>query len=195
VAVALFNQGGSTTAVSTTAAAIGKTGTSFTLRDAWTNATSTTSGAITASVPAHGTVVYRVSGGGTASAPATFRLRGEASGRCLDVNLGSSANGTQMIIWDCHDGANQQFTQAGQSLQVLGKCLDAPSTAVGGTRVQIWDCNGSTNQQWTFNGNGTISSVRFPALCLDVNGAATANGAAVILWNCHGAANQRWARA
>jgi len=195
VAVALFNQGGATTTVSTTAAAIGKTGTSFTLRDAWTDATSTTSGAITASVPAHGTVVYRVGGGGTTPPPSTFRLRGEASGRCLDVNLGSSANGTQMIIWDCHDGANQRFTQAGSALQVLGKCLDAPSTAAAGTRVQIWDCNGSTNQQWAFNGNGTIGSVRFPALCLDVNGAATGNGAAVILWNCHGAANQRWTRA
>ena len=64
VAVALFNQGASTTTVTTTAAAIGKTGSSFTLRDAWTNATSTTSGSISASVPAHGTVVYRVSGGG-----------------------------------------------------------------------------------------------------------------------------------
>ena len=40
VAVALFNQGGATTTISTTAAAIGKTGSSFTLRDAWTNATS-----------------------------------------------------------------------------------------------------------------------------------------------------------
>jgi alpha-galactosidase len=195
VAVALFNQGTSTTTVSTTAAAVGKTGTSFTLRDAWTNATSMTSGTITASVPAHGTVVYRVSGGGTASEPATFRLRGEASGRCLDVNLGSSANGTQMIIWDCHSGANQQLSQVGQALRVLGKCLDLPANATAGTRVQIWDCNGGTNQQWTFNGVGTISSVRYPTLCLDANGAATANGTAVIVWTCHGAANQRWARA
>lgn len=61
VAVALFNQGGSTTTVSTTAAAIGKTGSSFALRDAWTGASSTSTGAISASVAAHGTVVYRVS--------------------------------------------------------------------------------------------------------------------------------------
>jgi alpha-galactosidase len=195
VAVALFNQGSAATTIATTAAAIGKTGTSFTLRDAWTNATSTTSGAISTSVPGHGTVVYRVSGGGSTTPPTTFRLRGEASGRCLDVNMGSSANGTQMLIWDCHTGANQQFTQNGQALQVLGKCLDAPPTSVAGTRVQIWDCNGATNQQWTFNGNGTISSVRFPTLCLDVNGAGTANGTAVILWTCHGGANQRWTRA
>ena len=145
--------------------------------------------------PGHGTVVYRVSGGGTTSPPVTFRLRGEASGRCLDLNNSGTANGTQLLIWDCHTGANQQFTQNGQALQVLGKCLDAPTSTVAGTRMQIWDCNGSTNQQWVFNGNGTISSVRFPGLCLDVNGAATANGSAVIAWTCHGAANQRWARA
>jgi alpha-galactosidase len=195
VAVALFNQGSSTTTISTTAAAIGKAGTSFTLRDAWTNATSTSSGTIAASVPAHGTVVYRVSGGTTATAPTTFRLRGEASGRCLDVNQGSSANGTLMIIWDCHTGANQQFTQVGSTLRVLGKCLDLPPTTVAGTRAQIWDCTGATNQQWVLNGNGTIGSVQFPSLCLDVNLAATANGSAVIVWTCHGAANQRWARA
>jgi alpha-galactosidase len=195
VAVALFNQGSSTTTVSTTAAAIGKSGTSFTLRDAWTNATSTTSGTISASVPAHGTVVYQVSGGGSVPPPSTFRLRGEASGRCLDVNQGSSANGAQMLIWDCHNGANQQLTQSGAALQVLGKCLDIPTNATAGTRVQIWDCSGASNQQWTFNGNATISSVRFPTLCLDVNGAAAANGTAVIVWTCHGAANQRWARA
>ncbi|GAA1762766.1 glycoside hydrolase family 27 protein [Luedemannella helvata] len=197
VAVALFNQGSSTTTISTTAAAIGKTGSSFTLRDAWTNATSSTSGSISASVPAHGTAVFRVSGGGTASAPpppTTFRLRGEASGRCLDVNNSGTANGTQTLIWDCHTNANQQFSQNGAELRVLGKCLDIPTSAAAGTRVQIWDCNGGTNQQWTFNGNGTISSVRFPTLCLDVNQAATANGTPVIVWTCHGSANQRWSR-
>ena len=191
VAVALFNQGGSTTTVSTTAAAIGKSGSSFTLRDAWTNATSTTTGDdLRAACPAHGTVVYRVSGGGTADppTPTTFRLR-SASVRAVPGRRQRQHAPTapSTLIWDCHSGANQQFTQNGQTLQVLGKCLDAPPNATAGTRVQIWDCNGGTNQQWTFNGNGTVSSGRFPALCLDVNGAATANGTAVILWTCHGA--------
>ncbi|MEV4754418.1 ricin-type beta-trefoil lectin domain protein [Micromonospora sp. NPDC049559] len=195
VAVALFNQGGSTTTVATTAAAIGKSGSSFTLRDAWTNATSTTTGAISASVPAHGTVVYRVSGGGTTNPPATFRLRSESSGRCLDVENNGTANGTAMLVWDCHTGANQQFTQSGQALQVLGKCLDIPTNAAAGTRAQLWDCNGGTNQQWTFNGNGTVSNVRLPGLCLDVDDNGTANGTPVIVWTCHTAANQRWARA
>ncbi|WBB82302.1 ricin-type beta-trefoil lectin domain protein [Micromonospora sp. WMMD882] len=198
VAVALFNQGNSTTTVSTTAAAVGKSGTSFTLRDAWTNAVTTTGGAISASVPAHGTVVYRVSGGGTVTpppTPTTFRLRSESSGRCLDVDNAGTANGTGTLIWDCHSNANQQFTQSGQTLRVLGKCLDVPTNAANGTRVQIWDCNGGNNQQWTFNGNGSVSNVRFPNLCLDVNNGGTANGTTVILWSCHGGVNQRWARA
>jgi alpha-galactosidase len=195
VAVALFNQGDSTTTITTTAAAIGKTGSSFTLRDAWTNGTATSTGTISASVPAHGTVVYRVSGGGTTDPPTTFRLRSESAGRCLDVDNSNTANGTGILVWDCHGGANQQISQAGQTLRILGKCLDLPTNATNGTRVQIWDCHGGTNQQWTFNGNGTVSNVGSPSLCLDVNGGGTANGTTVIVWSCHGNANQRWARA
>jgi endo-1,4-beta-xylanase len=140
------------------------------------------------------TAVLDTINGGTTPNPTGNRLRNDASGRCLDVNGASSANGSQMIIWDCHSNANQQFTQNGQALQVMGKCLDAPSNAAAGTRVQIWDCSGATNQQWVLNSNGSISSGQ-TGLCLDVNGASTANGSAVIVWTCHGGTNQRWARA
>ncbi|MEJ3745650.1 RICIN domain-containing protein [Actinomycetes bacterium KLBMP 9797] len=126
--------------------------------------------------------------------PTGFRLRSESAGRCLDVNGASSANGTQTQIWDCHSNANQQFTQNGAALQVMGKCLDVPANAGAGTRTRIWDCSGGANQQWTLNGNGTISNAQ-SGLCLDVNGAGTANGTAVVLWSCHTGANQRWTRA
>lgn len=193
VAVALFNQGSSTTTVSTTAAAVGKSGTSFTLLDAWTNATSSTSGTISASVPAHGTVVYRVSGGGTTPPPSTTTFVSAASGRCLDVPQSNTANGTQPVIWDCNGQSNQQWAVNGAALQALGKCLDAPLNATAGAKVQLWDCNGGANQQWNLNSDGTVSS-RQSGLCVDVNGNATANGTLVILWTCTGAANQRWTR-
>jgi alpha-galactosidase len=193
VAVALFNQGSSTTTVSTTAAAVGKSGNSFTLLDAWTNTTSTTTGSVSASVPAHGTVVFRLSGGTIDPPPSSFALVSAASGRCLDIPNSNTANGTQPIIWDCNGAANQRWTVAGQSLQVLGKCLDAPLSATAGAKAQLWDCNGGTNQQWTFNADGTIVG-RQSGLCLDVNNAATANGTTVILWTCTAAANQRWSR-
>ncbi|WP_205650653.1 ricin-type beta-trefoil lectin domain protein [Actinoplanes solisilvae] len=126
--------------------------------------------------------------------PTTFRLRGESSGRCLDVNGASSANGAQMIIWDCHANTNQQFTLSGQTLRVMGRCLDVPANSGAGTRVRIWDCADGTNQQWNFNSNGTISNVQ-TGTCLDVNGAGTANSTAVVVWTCHTGTNQRWSRA
>ena len=144
-------------------------------------------------------MVYRVSGGGTTDPPTADHVpaaQRRPSGRCLDVDRATSANGTGTLIWDCHGGANQQFTQNGQTLRVLGKCLDVPLTAVDGTRVQIWDCNGGTNQQWTLNSNGTVSNVRFPALCLDVNARrAPRTARPSSLWSATAAANQRWTRA
>ncbi|MCA2215491.1 endo-1,4-beta-xylanase [Wangella sp. NEAU-J3] len=140
------------------------------------------------------TAVLDALNGGTSPNPTGNRLRNEAAGRCLDVNGGNAGNGTPSIVWDCHGGTNQQFTQNGPALQVLGKCLEAPANAAAGTAVRVWDCGGGANQQWAVNGNGTISNAQ-SGLCLDVNGGSTANGSAVIVWSCHGGANQRWARA
>lgn len=126
--------------------------------------------------------------------PTTFRLRSQSADRCLDVSGASSSNDAPMIIWDCHTGTNQQFIQTGQTLRVMGRCLDVPSNAASGARARIWDCTGGANQQWNVNTDGTVSNVQ-TGLCLDVNGGSTANGAAVIVWSCHTGVNQRWARA
>ncbi|MER6832301.1 lectin [Streptosporangium sp. NPDC000563] len=201
VAVALFNQGGSTTTISTTASAIGLSGNSFSLRDAWTNAVTSTTGAISASVPAHGTVVYRVSGGTPNPTPSptpssTTRIQGVGSGRCLDVTGVSQTNGTQVGIWDCNGQTNQQWTTtAAGELRVYGnKCLDVNNNGTAdGTTVIIWDCNGQNNQKWRFNADGTITALGANK-CLDVVGSSTANGAKTQIWTCNGAANQRWNR-
>ncbi|MCX5383948.1 NPCBM/NEW2 domain-containing protein [Streptomyces sp. NBC_00083] len=62
--VTLTNETASTRTVSTTIDAIGLGGSSsYALKDLWTHRTSSTTGAIGASVPAHGTVMYRVTPG------------------------------------------------------------------------------------------------------------------------------------
>ena len=190
VAVALFNQGNATTTVSTTAAGVGKSGNSFSLRDLWTNAVTSTSGVISANVPAHGTVVFRLSGGATAAGTS---LVSAASSRCLDDPMSATANGTQPIIWDCSGATNQRWSIVGNTIRAFGKCLDAPLNAGPGAAVVLWDCNGGTNQQWSFNNNGSVSGVA-SGLCLDVTGNNTGNGTAVGLWTCNAAANQRWSR-
>jgi alpha-galactosidase len=196
VAVGLFNRGGGSTTVSTTAAQVGLSGSSFTLTDLWTGATGSSAGTISATVPAHGVAVYRVSGG-SALAATTGRLRGAASGRCVDVDNASTAAGAATLLWDCHTAANQLWTSwAGGEVRVFGNmCLDADNQGTtNGTRVITWTCNGQANQRWTFAADGSIRNVH-AGLCLDADRAGTANGTALLLWTCNGQPNQRWTRA
>ncbi|GAA4409597.1 ricin-type beta-trefoil lectin domain protein [Actinokineospora soli] len=196
VAVGLLNRGGGPTAVTTTADQIGLTGTAFTLTDLWTGATSTTSGQISATVPAHGIAVYRVVGGSPVPST-TSRLRGAASGRCADVEAAATTAGALVGLWDCHTAANQAWTTwPNGEIRVYGdKCLDAEGRGTAnGTRVIIWSCNGQDNQKWMLHPDQTVRNVR-AGLCLDASGAATANGTRLILWTCHGQPNQRWTRA
>jgi alpha-galactosidase len=199
VSVVLFNESSSAQTISTTAAAIGKSGaSSYTLKDLWAGTTGTTTGAISASVPGHGVVMYRISGGTTTTPASTATvIRGTGSNRCLDVPNSSMTNGVRVEIWDCNSQTNQLWTStSAKELQVYGtKCLDANNNGTSnGTTVVLWDCNGQTNQQWTLNSDGTIVGVQ-SGLCLDVTGAATTNGTLMELWTCNGGSNQKWTRA
>ena len=193
-AVALLNRSASTATISTTAADAGIPGASgYTLFDVWTKATTNTSGAISATVPAHGVVMYRVRTGST-TPTTTFSLRGVGSGRCLDVLGGTADDGTQTVIWDCNGGTTQTITASGNQLRINGKCLDADNNGTAnGTKVIVWTCGTGTNQQWSPQDDGTILGTQ-SGKCLDVDRAATANNSAVILWTCTAAANQQWTK-
>nr|BFE82033.1 hypothetical protein GCM10020093_046340 [Planobispora longispora] len=118
------------------------------------------------------------------------QIRGVASGRCLDVPNSSTADGTQLQLWDCHGGTNQRWTlTSSQELRVFGsKCLDAAGTG-NGARIQIYSCWGGANQKWRVNPDGTITGVQ-SGLCLDAAG--TGNGTRLQLYSCWGGDNQRW---
>jgi alpha-galactosidase len=193
-AVALLNRSDSTATVSTTATGIGMPAAGgYQLFDVWTDATRNTTGTISATVPPHGVVMYRVRTG-TTTPTETFSLRGAGSGRCLDVLGGAPDDGVQAVIWDCNGGITQVVTSASGQLRIGGKCLDADNNGTAdGTRVILWTCGTGTNQQWTPQADGTIRGTQ-SGRCLDVNGAATANNTTVILWTCSAAANQRWSR-
>ncbi|MFC6086012.1 lectin [Sphaerisporangium aureirubrum] len=123
-------------------------------------------------------------------------LRSVNAGKCIDVNGNSQTNGTQMQIWDCNGGANQQWAStSANELRVYGnKCLDVNGGGTAdGTSVIIWDCNGQNNQKWRLNSDGTITAVGANK-CLDVSGAGTANGTKVQIWTCTGGSNQKWTR-
>jgi alpha-galactosidase len=198
VAVALFNETGSTATIATTATAIGKTGTSgYTLTDQWTGATSTTSATISATVPAHGTVVYRVAGGSSSGAGNTGALHAVGAGKCLDDPNSTTAPGTQQQIWDCNGGSSQTWTHTSSNqltLTVGGTtlCLGADDNQTArGAAARTSSCDGGANQRWQLDSDGTVTGVQ-SGLCLDVTGASTADGAMVELWTCNGGNNQQW---
>ncbi|MFI6495067.1 ricin-type beta-trefoil lectin domain protein [Streptomyces sp. NPDC050564] len=118
---------------------------------------------------------------------------GQQSGRCLDINNFTTANGTQAQLWDCNGGSNQRWTQtASKQLVVYGnKCLGVGQSAGNGTPAAIWDCTGEADQQWNVNADGTITAAQ-SGLCLDASGQGTANGTKVQVWSCTGGANQHW---
>jgi endo-1,4-beta-xylanase len=137
-------------------------------------------------------------GGGPVDPPGEGeQLRGAGSGRCLDVPGSSTSNGTQLQIWSCHSGSNQQWTHTddGELAVYSGssrKCLDAEGGgSADGTAAIIWDCHGGANQRWELNGDGSVVNAA-SGLCLDVADYGTADGSLVHLWTCHGGTNQQW---
>ncbi|HEY1154815.1 MAG TPA: ricin-type beta-trefoil lectin domain protein, partial [Arthrobacter sp.] len=83
----------------------------------------------------------------------TSTIVGVASGRCVDVPNQSQTAGTQVELWDCNGGSNQQWTINSdgtiKSVQ-SGLCLDATGNGTGnGTLLELWTCTGGGNQKWT----------------------------------------------
>ncbi|WP_329047734.1 ricin-type beta-trefoil lectin domain protein [Amycolatopsis sp. NBC_01488] len=126
----------------------------------------------------------------------TSTVVGAGSGRCLDVPNASQTSGTQVELWDCNGGANQQWTAtAAGELRVYGSsCLDASGQGTTpGTKAIIWTCTGGTNQKWTPKSDGTIVGTQ-SGLCLDAIANGTGNGTLVDLATCTGGSNQKWTR-
>ncbi|MEV6825255.1 ricin-type beta-trefoil lectin domain protein [Amycolatopsis sp. NPDC051102] len=126
----------------------------------------------------------------------TSTVVGAGSGRCLDVPNASQTSGTQVELWDCNGGANQQWTStAAGELRVYGSaCLDASGQGTTpGTKAIIWTCTGGGNQKWTLRSDGTIVGTQ-SGLCLDAIGNGTGNGTLIDLATCSGGSNQKWTR-
>ncbi|MCX4903522.1 ricin-type beta-trefoil lectin domain protein [Streptomyces sp. NBC_00878] len=198
--VLLFNENASAATISTSATAAGlPAASSYRLTNLWSKVVSSTSGNISARVPGHGSVMYRVSVGSGTSVGTTRRLVGASSNRCLDAYDNQTTPGTKIQIWDCGSGANQAATiTAAGELRLYGgtQCLDAyDNRTAPGTKVQLWSCTGGANQKWSLNPDGTITGNQ-SGLCLDVirgdEAAGNANGTELQLWTCNGGANQQW---
>ena len=152
---------------------------------------------ISASLPAQSVTTYVLGSSGSpgSGGASAQELVGSQSGKCLDVPGQSTANDTQLDIYTCNAGTNQEYTlKPNGEITVYGSdCLDAYQQGkTAGTVVDIYTCNGGKNQLWQVHPDGSVTNDE-SGLCLDVSGQGTANGTKVDLWTCNGGTNQLWA--
>ncbi|WP_438822073.1 cellulose binding domain-containing protein [Actinocrinis puniceicyclus] len=156
VAVALFNEGGSSATITTSAAAIGKSGaSSYTLTNLWTGAITTTTGTISASVPSHGTVMYRVAGTANSGNTVTVTNPGTQTG-----TVGTAISGLQIQATDSAAGQTLSYSATGLptglSISSSGLISGTPTASqsfhVTVTAMDSTGALGSTSFTWTISG-------------------------------------------
>jgi hypothetical protein len=92
-----------------------------------------------------------------------YALRKHNTNMCLDVSAASTENGAQIILWECHGGANQQFLLYNHTRiwdyvftpvnLNSGKCLDvAGASKENGAWLVQYDCHLNNNQRFFWNG-------------------------------------------
>jgi hypothetical protein len=112
---------------------------------------------------------------------------------CLDDTGDAATNNNKIQIWDCGDGAAQDWTvEANGTIQVAGGCLatDDDGTA-NGTLMTWYTCTGDANQHWVYQSNGTLVNT-LSGTCLDDPSATTTEGTQVQIWSCDGDIQQSW---
>ncbi|NUP50318.1 MAG: alpha-galactosidase, partial [Catenulispora sp.] len=173
-AVSVLNRGSSAQSVSTTLSSIGLPGCTVSAKDLWTGTTSTTSSALSATIPAHGTAIWRLTpAAGCAAATPTGEIVGNGA-KCADVTGSGQTDGTAVILYSCTGNSNQAWVRPGDgTARSLGKCLTASGTSAG-SAVVISSCVGSAAQHWTAHADGTLTSDA-SGLCLDVYGGGSAD--------------------
>ena len=125
------------------------------------------------------------------------------SGRCLDIEGISSANGADAIQWDYWGGNNQIFRIEwieGLHYRLIaqhsGRVIDVEGiSTANGALLHQWDWWGGDNQKFRLDplGHGYYRvSAKHSNRCMDVAGISSDNGARVIQWDWWGGGNQQW---
>lgn len=133
----------------------------------------------------------------------TYRVLNRNSNKAMDVQNGSTVDGTPVIQWTYSGSNNQQWTftnQGSGQYQILGvasgKALEVyQGSSNNGAILDIWPPNTGNNQKWTITPTGDgyfkLTAVNSGKVA-DVNGGSTADGAGLIQWPYGAGLNQQW---
>lgn len=129
-----------------------------------------------------------------------YNLIGLQSGKCAEVQGGSTANLARLDIATCNGSTRQQFRAEAMGSGFYrirnvnsNLCVDvsSASTADGAAIIQ-YACGNGLNQQWSFTdvAGGERVTARHSGKVLDVSGRGTADGTPLDQWSSNGGTNQ-----
>jgi hypothetical protein len=117
----------------------------------------------------------------------------EGGGKCAEVLLASTDNGTPIQLRPCSHHIAQRWTVIGDgTLQALGKCLNIAGATADGTPIQLHDCNGHWTQIWERQASGALRNP-WSGKCLDTALHSDVDFIRLVLWQCTpGISSQVW---
>ncbi|MGW6598557.1 RICIN domain-containing protein [Streptomyces sp. NPDC055036] len=139
-----------------------------------------------------------------AATPTAYTLVNRSSGKCLEVEAGSTANGANVLQWACHSGARQRWRveDLGDDTSRLvnaasGKVLDTAACSVAdGADLRQWSWRDTICQAFRLVVTDQGGWVRLVGArsgkVADVAGCSTADGADVRQWPWLGSTCQQW---
>ncbi|MFC5213335.1 family 43 glycosylhydrolase [Streptomyces coerulescens] len=142
--------------------------------------------------------------GESAATPTAYTLVNRNSGKCLDVNGGNAADGTNVLQWTCNGGTNQKWRveDLGDDTNRLvnvatGKVMDtADCSAADGADIRQWSWLNNKCQRYRLVFTATGDHVRIvnesTGKVADVADCSTANGADVRQWTWLDNTCQQW---
>jgi GH43 family beta-xylosidase len=142
--------------------------------------------------------------GETATTPTAYTLVNRNSGKCLDVEGGSTLDGANIFQWTCHGGANQKWRveDLGDDTSRLvnvatGKVADTAYCATtDGTDIAQWSWLNNNCQKWRLVYTATGDYVRLvnenSGKVADVANCGTTDGTDVRLWTWLNNNCQQW---
>jgi alpha-N-acetylglucosaminidase len=113
-------------------------------------------------------------------------------GECVDARDGQTADGTPLVVVQCHGSPNERwFIKGGAISESFGSCIDVLGSAPNdGSAIVLVNCSGALTQQWSIR-DGQI--VGLGNKCLTETGGISADQTPLILSTCNADPGQLWA--
>ena len=113
-------------------------------------------------------------------------------GECADVQDGGTADGTPIVVVQCHGSPNQRwFIKDGAISESFGSCIDVQGSAPNdGAPIILVTCTATLSQQWSIRDG---QSVGLGNKCLTETGGISADQTPLILSSCNQSPGQQWA--